>query len=129
MKNRYLYKAKKINTDTWVESMTIGTGKIKRKRNDLFMEIGKEACPERWVGIDKDTLCQCTGRKDSKGKLIFEGDIASGVNGSVNGEPWKWGPFEIKWIEEESTFDVPNWGTLENQNSTHWFEITGNIHD
>ncbi|RLC69287.1 MAG: hypothetical protein DRH97_00370 [Chloroflexi bacterium] len=66
---------------------------------------------------------------DKDNREVFKGDILAGVNGSINGEDWEWGPFEVKFDEEKRTFDIPLFGTFENQNSTHWFKVIGTIHD
>ena len=74
------------------------------------------------------TLMQCTGLKDKNGKLIFEGDVVAGCNGSINGGEWGFEPYVIKWENKEAAFNVPLWGVEGNCDSTHWFEIIGNIH-
>lgn len=80
-------------------------------------------------GVTTCDLMQCTGLKDKNGKLIFEGDILAGVNGSINGYPWKWGPVEVKWNDEDAKFQMWTGGTFEKQDSTHWFEVIGNIYE
>ncbi len=116
MKDRYLFRGKRLDNGEWIIGCLDIAGQA------LINTI--DDCKV----VDKDTIGQCTGLKDSKGNLIYEGDIVSGVNGSINFKDWEWGPYEIKWIDEESKFNVPGFGTLENQNSTHWYDIIGNIH-
>ena len=52
-----LYKAKTVNEDDWIESMTISKGTTKRKSRDLFMETNEN----RWKGIKPETLSIYTG--------------------------------------------------------------------
>jgi uncharacterized phage protein (TIGR01671 family) len=65
-----LFKAKRIDNDEWIESMTIANGTIKRKRDWLFMQIGDDV----WKQVNPKTVCQFTGLLDKDGNKIFEGD-------------------------------------------------------
>lgn len=78
-----------------------------------------------WVRVDPSTVGQYTGLKDMHSAEIYEGDIIGGSNGSINGRYW---PFQIiiEWDEAACGFNTPNWGYMD---STHFFEIKGNIHD
>lgn len=75
--------------------------------------------------VDPATVGQYTGLKDMHSAEIYEGDIIGGSNGSINGRYW---PFQIiiEWDEAACGFNTPNWGYMD---STHFFEIKGNIHD
>lgn len=71
-----LFRAKTLNEGEWVEGMTIGHGTIARKKNNLYMEVA----PNKWKGIDPESLGQFTGLYDANFKPIFEGDILAGIN-------------------------------------------------
>lgn len=79
-----------------------------------------------------DEIEQCTGISDKNGKLIFEGDIVAGSNGSINGVEW---PYKgvVKWVIQKAEFAVPSWAYDSDGkyhgDSTHYVEIVGNIHE
>lgn len=66
-----LFRAKTLNEGKWVYGMTIGHGTIDRKKHNLYMEVA----PDKWKGIDPETVGQFTGLLDKNGKEIYEGDI------------------------------------------------------
>lgn len=74
MKDRYLYKAKRKDNGEWVTGslITYKDGTCKIVTNCLE---GNIAILVSAYDVDKDTICQCTGLKDKKDKLIWENDI------------------------------------------------------
>ena len=96
MKNRYLCRAKRIDTGEWVEgylSYTFCT----EKGNESYYFYAKDSLDFfcRCV-VDAATICQCTGLKDKNGKLIWENDIANCLEQECYGY--------IGWNESEAGF-------------------------
>ena len=79
-----------------------------------------------WI-VDPATVGQFTGLQDADGVDIYEGDLIKGSNGSINGVAWEWGPRVVAF--KDGVFNVPLWGVKDKADSTHWFEVVGNIHD
>jgi uncharacterized phage protein (TIGR01671 family) len=126
MKNRHKYRGKCIKSGVFVEGSLIKAFDFHGVEYIQIQEWEKFATE---IDVKPETISQCTGLKDKNGKLIFEGDILAGVNGSINGYPWKWGPVEVKWNDEDAKFQMWTGGTFEKQDSTHWFEVIGNIYE
>lgn len=121
MKDRYLFKGKRVNGGYWVQSMTISEGNVKTNLGEIFFEIGEG----NWIGVEPATVCQCTGLKDKngKGKLSFAGDIIiyGGYKFIIDFDEelmrWRKKPMDFK--------DASFWGL----NKKDSFEIIGNIHE
>ena len=87
MKDRYLYKAKRIDTGEWVDGNLIVNELDAREYfiGYIFgMADGKphdlDVCR-----VEPSTICQCTGLKDKDGRLIWENDI---VELCINDYSW-----------------------------------------
>lgn len=71
MKDRYLFRAKRIDDGEWVEGFLV-------KKHGLFFIydiINSDACRQSNYNVDPTTLCQCTGLIGRNGQLIWENDI------------------------------------------------------
>ena len=69
MENRYLFKAKRLDTHDWI----LGFLSMHKTGKYFIRPIGGSASSSEEV--EKNTICQCTGLKDKNGKLIWENDI------------------------------------------------------
>ncbi len=104
MESRYLFRAKRLDNDEWVEGfyfcMTHPDG---RHTHHFIIPLGTDLSRETpiekiQVEIDPSTICQCTGMPDKNKKLVFENDIV-----------WDFDErkfFTIIWNQEDMCWNV-----------------------
>ena len=69
MEDRYLFKAKRLDTHDWI----LGFLSMHKTGKYFIRPIcGSASSSEE---VEKNTICQCTGLKDNNGKLIWENDV------------------------------------------------------
>lgn len=134
MNDRYLFKAKKTDSEEWVIGNLI---------TNVFFRLGQSIpyilCPDKAeydcfedfteengiFEVRPDTICQCTGLKDENGKLIWENDIV--VCRDFTEEK-----YVIAWKQDEACFEYQQYGcSIMNfeQLSGCEVEVIGNIFD
>lgn len=123
MNDRYLFKAKRIDTGEWVQGYLYG---IWEKRYILW---GMTNDVPNMIEVDPTTICQCTGLKDKNGKLIWENDIVKNEKGNFYKAFWQNNYYQFSWICVKA--DVLPIGEKWNLWSIKSFEIEviGNIFD
>lgn len=84
MENRYLFRAKRIDNGEWVEGY-LSYPSCTEKGNESYYFYAKDSLDffSRCV-VDASTVCQCTGRNDKNGNLIWENDIIECKDGKHN---------------------------------------------
>lgn len=89
MKNRYLFKAKRIDNKEWV------TGALICSKDEIYKIVTSylDGCDNGGMilacayDVDESTVCQCTGLKDKNDNLIWEHDAVERIDIHKSDEP------------------------------------------
>lgn len=106
MKDRYLFKAKRLDNGEWVQGVPFEIeGKtvilIKDNENLLrthYLEENMWTAEIYAIEVDPPTICQCIGLSDKNGELIWENDIVWDSDERVFNE--------IIWNQEDMCWNV-----------------------
>ena len=106
MNNRYLYRAKRTDNSEWVEGclLIIDDSEYRIATSCLQGDV-KELLNVCAYEVDQSTICQCTGRKDKNGKLIWDNDIAKQFADCNELGNSLYFFYRIKWNNEYSAFE------------------------
>lgn len=98
MKDRYLFKAKRLDNGEWVKGALVYDDMDKLYRIIIELDYSTGTCitTDKAPRVDASTICQCTGLKDKNGKLIWENDIVNCLAEECCGY--------IGWNEDEAGF-------------------------
>lgn len=119
MKDRYLFKAKRVDNGEWIIGHYVNGG--------FIIKTNHTEC----INILGDTLCQCTGLKDGDDKLIWENDIVGfwDAYSTDNGQAETDCIGKVVWDDETLSFQVTNRLSAESYEVLNECSIIGNIFD
>lgn len=138
MKDRYLFRAKRMDNGEWVVGSLVYTDDadddyktiiIPSVNSNMFTQ---ESCNEdlgfeNWYKVDQSTICQCTGLKDKNGKLIWENDIVGFCDTYRRVEMNCIG--KVVWDDETISFQVTHRLSAESDEVLGDCDVIGNIFD
>lgn len=131
MEERYLFKAKRIDNEEWVQGYLVydNRDKLCRIITEINYSTGTCLTTDNAPRVDISTICQCTGLKDRNGRLIWENDIMVAHLDDDYPEDetyirilWRGSGFYSKEKGSEDMLQI-------NEFDQEYFEVIGNIFD
>ena len=125
MKDRYLFKAKRLDNGEWVQGYLYG---IWEKR---YVLCGMTNDIPDMIEVDTSTICQCTGLKDKNGQKIWENDVVGfwDTYSTENGQAEMDCIGKVVWDDETISFQVTNRLSAESYEVLDECIVIGNIFD
>lgn len=130
MKERYLFRGKRIDNGEWVLGLLIWRDRIYIVDDfSSVFDIYEPTDLEEAI-VDINTIGQCTGIKDKKDKLVFEDDIVDFMVPKIP-DGLSVGLHVVQFNSSTAMFranklnDCGRWRSL----FSGEFEVIGNIHD
>ena len=133
MNDRYLFRAKRIDNNEWVEGFYALIGKkhviISKEPEGYYTESTEERHGYEIVEVEPSTICQCTGLKDKDGKLIWENDIVFVTDDDGNSGQVDTGVGEVDFLEGLWYIGGNVQNALYDINKIHQIKVIGSIFD
>ena len=138
MKDRYLYRAKRMDNGEWVEGFYLCVAHddgrhIHHFISTLGISLNLSTPIENiQVEVDPNTLCHCTGKHDiPEKKMIYEHDFVSFIDtySTENGYAEQYCVGEVLWDDEELCFYVTNRLSAESYEVLDDCKVIGNLFD
>lgn len=133
MEDRYLFKAKRLDNEEWVQGYLVYDNRDKLYRIIMEIQYSTGTCitTDNAPRVDSSTICRCTGSKDKNGKLIWENDIVAywDTYSTESGLAEADCIGKVVWDDETISFQVTNRLSAESYEVLDECSVIGNVFD